>query len=95
MLGFPIGAILSTLLLAGPLSPILASADPGEREPLPDIERIYHDPLVLPPLEAERGIEDEDIAKLYRRLLQTTGLDTPWQEQSSIGGSDPASILVR
>jgi hypothetical protein len=50
---------------------------------------------VLPPLEAERGIEDEDIAKLYRRLLQTTGLDTPWQEQSSIGGSDPASILVR
>ena len=44
---------------------------------LPDIRQIYREALVSPFIEAEKEIQDEDIAQYYHGLLQRCGLDKP------------------
>jgi hypothetical protein len=41
---------------------------------LPDIEKIYRDSLTMPFIKAESKITDQDIARFYRELLDTSGL---------------------
>ncbi len=95
MFGMLIGAVLVALLLAGPLSPILTSAQSGDAGMLPDIKKIYREAVTSPLKEAGREIEDENIARFYHKLMQGTGLDTWGQDESSQGGSDLASALQR
>jgi len=78
------GIIVSGLLLLGIVSavPIFAQSDNLNSdnfslvELLPDLEKIYREALITPLLEAEKKIQDEDIANFYRRLLERTELDT-------------------
>lgn len=93
MFGMLIGAILTVVLMAGPLSPILTSGQSGDAGLLPDIEKIYREALTSPLIEAGREIEGEDISRFYHKLLHRTGLDTWGQGESSQGGSDLFSAL--
>ena len=47
---------------------------------LPDFEKIYREALTLPFIKAESKIYDQDIARYYRALMDSTGL-APREEE--------------
>lgn len=81
VIGLSIGMLLMGLLYnMGILSPIPSMAQTGDssltKSP-PGITEIYHEAFTSPLQEAGAGIQDNDIAQFYQKLLRGYGLDKP------------------
>jgi len=74
-IGLLIGMVVGGCLIVGPFAPVLAMAGWGDDDTsvLPDIEEILNQAIAFPSLQVLNEIEDEDIARFYRELLDRLG----------------------
>jgi len=85
LIGLVIEVVVGGLFLLGVLSPVSRAQPEGSTDNttsvvaalIPDIGKIYRAALASPLQEAERGIQDEEIAEFYHRLIQKYELDEP------------------